>query len=101
MKNHTRKVGSDQVQVRRTAKEVPYTKYAGVLTLAEVWQRLGVSEMLSKADIHYGILEDRAEAMSFVLTMAPFVGATLRRTPKPHSALGESRRRRSWKRMSC
>jgi hypothetical protein len=32
--------------------------------------------MLSEADIHYGMLEDRAEAMSFVLTMAPFVGAT-------------------------
>lgn len=75
MKNHTRKVGRDQVQVHSTTKETSYTHYAGVLTLVEVWQRLGVSEMLSKADIHYGTQEDQAEAMSFVLTMAPFVGA--------------------------
>jgi hypothetical protein len=76
MKNPTPSFGHDQVQVRVAAVEQHHTQYAGLPTLLNVWQRLGVSQILGRADIRYGCQDDQAEEMSFVLTVEPFVGAT-------------------------
>jgi hypothetical protein len=76
MKNHTRESGNDQVQVRVTEQETQQTKYAGALALAEVWQRLDVCAILERASIHYGVEEDRADEMSFVLTTGPLLKTT-------------------------
>jgi hypothetical protein len=76
MKNHTLEIGNDQVQVCATEQQVPCTRYAGSLALAEVWRRFDVPGMLERANIHYGRQDDRAEEMSFVLTTGPLVEAS-------------------------
>jgi len=76
MKNHTPSFGNNQVQVQVSDTVEGHTAYAGMISMFKVWQRFGVSEMLDKADIHYGCEGDQAEEMSFVLTVEPFVGAT-------------------------
>jgi hypothetical protein len=76
VKNHTPSLGNKQIQIQVSDAVEEHTAYAGLLSVQKVWQRLGVSELLDKADIHYGCEGDQAEEMSFVLTVGPFVGAT-------------------------
>jgi hypothetical protein len=75
MRNHTPNRGRDQVRVHVTDTVAIQTQYAGLCTVYDVWQRLGVAQILDGAGIHYGDQGDDAEEFSFVLTVAPFIRA--------------------------
>jgi hypothetical protein len=56
-----------------------YSGYGGIPALKEVWEQLGVSGILDRANIRYGQAEDKAGEMAFLLMSAPFVRATSQR----------------------
>lgn len=56
-----------------------FSRYGGILAWRECYERLGVAKILEQAAIHYGVEEDKAAEMSYLLTSAPFVNATSQR----------------------
>lgn len=56
-----------------------FSRYGGILAWQECYERLGVKKILNQAGIHYGIDENKAPEMNYLLTTAPFVNATSQR----------------------
>jgi len=75
MKNHIAQTGKYQVAVEAADAAPPQTRYAGVLTVEQVWQHFGVPDLLESAGIHYGASAEAAAEMSLMLTVQPWVDA--------------------------
>lgn len=56
-----------------------YSAYGGIVALKQIWEQIGASSILQRANIRYGVKVDKAAEMGFLLLSAPFVQASSQR----------------------
>lgn len=56
-----------------------WSRYGGIMTWRECYERLGIANLLEEAGVRYGTKKNKAAKMSYLLTTAPFVNATSQR----------------------